>query len=298
MNAVSRVLIVAALLMVVVVALRRTRRCVREEGFEAPSAAIINGQNAEWKKYPFYCAITERGEFAGGGALINPLYVLTAAHVVNKPTGILEVQVYPGKTVGIVDTIKYPLYVGDIEYDIALVKLAQPVLDVKPVALATAVTNVGRLMTVIGRGRQADGSYGTFQENQHPIKFAGDFFNFTSSKGATLSFQSVTSAGSQSQPCHGDSGGPIFVKDHGRNAPQVMSVVSRGDCRKISWGPSIPRHRAWIGAAMVRDVVCQNHFGPSAMWSKPLKLCRKRVQRGGSVAWQKCDMKTKKCVDF
>src|SRR4051812_45307866 len=111
----------------------------------APNAlAVTGGRDAGPNDFPFVAEVLNTT--AGGlctGALVSPNYVLTAVHCA-VPTSVGDQFVRVGNTSSgtggqvrrVTRIIAHPSYAGGAN-DVALLELAQPITNIKPVPIAT-----------------------------------------------------------------------------------------------------------------------------------------------------------------
>jgi secreted trypsin-like serine protease len=196
--------------------------------------------------------------FACTGTLVSPVAVLTAGHcVTDRREGVTWYAVFgdqiPTKVndrfVALDDQVAHPSYDSRLperaEFDIALMRLAAPKNDVKPVALyepALTEEDVGRSIRHVGFGATntgaADGS-GAKRLVTVPVRDVAHQLE----------------AGSEGQgTCFGDSGGPGFMIPPGGTEEAVEGVVSWGDadCASSNWNTRVDLHVEWLRSMLSR----------------------------------------------
>jgi hypothetical protein len=163
------------------------------------------------------------------GALITPTIVLTAAHCL-AGTVIDHIALGlnardPEQTVSVEAVYQHPAFdLETLDNDIAVLRLAAPIADMVPleIALSTAPA-VGDSLTVVDFGRATsdlDALTDSTLDARHERR---------SGRANVLSVEANTVhlTPSPSQPCAGDSGGPIIAAIDG--ASTIVAITSYGD---------------------------------------------------------------------
>ena len=208
----------------------------------APAHAVADGTPAAPGQYPFAVKFTMTNiprpdgshyNSACSGALISPLWVITAGHCfhdVNRvpisgppiyqttaTLGTVNLSTSPGETRDIVDVRQSPVN------DIALVKLSAPITDIIPLVVNPTTPKLGQQLELAGWGATSD-------VNATP----GTVLNTGTVAVGEVDADTLGVHGVSPSPdtsaCLYDSGAPYFVP-LGSKAGVLMSVESSGpDC--------------------------------------------------------------------
>jgi len=199
----------------------------------------------------------------GLGMVIDPYWVVTAAHVVTNVSPFDPTVVIAGKRYRIERVIMHPGWPagGDVRVraevvDLALIRLREPVTDIEPMLLYEGDDEVGTKIIFVGSGQTGTGLTGPVSHDQqwraatNTVEEASDNwldFIFSEPPNAT-DLEGISGPG--------DSGGPALIERDGR---LVLLGVSSGNdgggagfCRygSTEYYARISTKRAWIGQTM------------------------------------------------
>jgi hypothetical protein len=256
---------------------------------------IINGYDASRGQYPWMVSFiipTVKGMSHNcGGTLIDPLYILTAAHcVINSKTGALTPGPWTMKigclnwrsdgegqcdVRGAVAYKVHPNYkVGSLGsgYDIALIRLDSP-SKMPLLGLASGFPLIGSTVTATGWGGTESGVY------PDVLKWA----NLRISEIDSPQFQ-IRTGPEKSAICFGDSGGPIWTASAGQIGITSWTTADLGECwdtNVINGYTNVGSFRNWISETM------------TAMNPKPTSSISDGYDKtislsGGRVAYEVC----------
>ena len=163
--------------------------------------------------YPF-CSLN-LGGWGGGCTLIDPHWVITAAHAAGRVEAGGRIEV-GGKSVEVAEVVVHPDFnTKNYRNDLALLRLAEPVFEPSPVALYKGRDEVGKRVVFVGRGYFGTGESGAetgdkvlrAAENkvesvtEHWLRFIFD------APPEALELEGISGPG--------DSGGPAFLETKG-----------------------------------------------------------------------------------
>lgn len=218
----------------------------------------------------------------GHGVLIAPQWVITAAHVIphgldevvigGKPRKVERWVIHPGFKPLPPHLIRRVLELGDADEavqvlassdDIALVKLAAPVTDVKPAVFYRGDSERGMHAWIIGKGATGTGLNGETPHSPHRQQLRQAYNSISSAEGRWIGY--VFDPGASALPLEGmsgggDSGGPVLIQEKGEW--QVAGLAAwksvEGDARlyrpavygQTGYNIRLSRYAAWIDGVM------------------------------------------------
>jgi hypothetical protein len=158
--------------------------------------------------YPMVCRVG-----AGLGTLIDPSWVLTAAHVADALTGEPRVVRFGDRSVPVAGVYLHPEYGRpDVHMDLALIALAEAVTDIPHAGLQTGGDEAGRSAILVGDGDTGTGLTGPVT-GERLLRAARNVVTQTREGWITFTFDRPPE-GEEHEGISGpgDSGGPAFLE--------------------------------------------------------------------------------------
>ena len=147
--------------------------------------------------------------------------------------------------------------------DIALLKLAEPVHDVKPVTLYRGSSEQGKLVKIYGKGATGNGLVGEYQDSPHRGRLRRAYNYIISSEGKWLGCRFDSGAKAhpfEGQLGNGDSGGPVLLEVDGvwelagladrRFWKGDLASYRRGIYGQVTYQVRISHYAGWIDRVM------------------------------------------------
>lgn len=177
----------------------------------------------------------------GHGVLIAPQWVITAAHAVPSGSefkqvaingvsrGVERVVMHPGYKTLPQELVDQAMASGEATLivvflassdDIALVKLAQPVTDITPVAIYRQGDEAGRIVKIVGKGATGTGVTGHDPGGPNRTELRRAFNKITSAHDRWLCYvfdEPPSALPLEGVLGNGDSGGPVLTQVEGQS---------------------------------------------------------------------------------
>jgi len=218
----------------------------RASGLGRVTPRVVGGDVASFGEQRWITSLQFRGQHVCGAALIGPSWVMTAAHCVAGMSlstapltawvGGHDLRVDSQSEISDVDRIIiHPNYnPNNMEHDIALLKLADPITTITPVRLATAevmatAATPGQPVKVSGWGALSEGggAPSTLHDVTVPVvpnRICNAPQSYSGLVASTMLCAGLSGGGQDS--CHGDSGGPLWLNLNGIDVH--VGIVSWG----------------------------------------------------------------------
>ncbi|WP_410662231.1 S1 family peptidase [Amycolatopsis sp. lyj-84] len=213
--------------------------------------AIVGGGQASGD-FPWIASLQVNGSHGCGGSLIAPQWVVTAAHCIPQQALRLRIGSKTWQSGGVLTSasrmIKHPNYSGQAgPYDIALVRLAQPVQNT-PIRIAGSSPAAGTDVTLYGWGQTCP-QRGCEPRPPSNLKQLDTRIDPDSRcQGIQGSSELCVYSTNYQTACYGDSGGPLVVQG------TLAGATSRAGHNSPSCGTGdtiytdVVAHRQWIAS--------------------------------------------------
>jgi hypothetical protein len=253
----------------------------------ATATAVVIRHDVDDPKYridatEFPALVDMPGE--GHGVLIDREWVVTAAHTLPRHAELKQVQingerraveqvvVHPGYRTPPDALIEQAMATGEAVLilvliasadDIALIRLAQPVTDVAPVALHEGGDEYGKVIRIVGKGATGTGSEGHDPRGPNRTMLRRAFNTVTSAHERWFCY--VFDEPPQGLPLegiggNGDSGSPVLIETDGawslaglsswKFLPGDVRTARPGRYGQVSCNVRLGHYRAWIEGVM------------------------------------------------
>jgi hypothetical protein len=233
---------------------------------------IVGGTPVPAGQYPWTTALLDANLQQGcGGSLIDPRWVVTAAHCVNNYSAFVRVGSVDltagGQVIAVVQRIIHPAYnAGTLANDIALLQLATPVVGIAPIPVSNVAPAVGNLVRQMGWGSTVSTGNGG---SQFLLRLDSDVLPLANCTLNTGTGRFCVRGTTTASACWGDSGGPAIF-----NGALVGAVSGAGNplgnppsCSVNVLYTSVAQYRNWIYQNVPTNRPMTREF--SGLWYQP-----------------------------